>query len=117
MIPLDEQDNTIIRTHLYEANKHLPVHEKVAMNVFVIGIDIEGDEIRFHHVVTEPILDDECGVTRDMMADECYDPKEIGRQDVISINLFSDPIKVSLMAAVRDIQIRRREEKLKEIGI
>lgn len=107
MIHLDEQDNTIIRTHVYEANKYLPIHEKVAMNVFVIGIDIEGDEIRFHHVVTEPILDDECGVTRDAVGDECYDSKEIGRQDVININNFSDPITASLKAAVRDIQMRR----------
>ena len=107
MIHTDEEDNFIIRAHIYETNKHLPIHEKMAINVFVTGIEVDDDDIRFHHIVTEPILDEECGVTRDAVSDECYNMKEIGRHNVISINNFDVPIKSSLRAAVREIQIRK----------
>jgi len=71
MIHTDEEDNLIIRTHIYDANKNLPIHEKVAMNVFVTGIEVDSEEVTFHHIVTEPILDDNCGVTSDAICDEC----------------------------------------------
>jgi len=90
MIHTDEEDNFIIRSHIYDANKYLPIHEKMAMNVFVTGIEVDGDDIRFHHIVTEPILDEECGVTRDVIGDE-----EI----------------------IKKLNNEKRKEKLKEIGI
>lgn len=107
MIHTDEEDNFIIRTHIYETNKHLPIHEKMAMNVFITGIEVDGDDIRFHHIVTEPILDEECGVTRDVIGDEVYEKENLGQCDVIKIKNFEEPIKSSLRAAVREIQIRK----------
>ena len=107
MIHTDEEDNFIIRTHIYETNKHLPIHEKMAMNVFITGIEVDGDDIRFHHIVTEPILDEGCGVTRDVIGDDVYDKENLGQRDVIKIKNFEEPIKSSLRAAVREIQIRK----------
>lgn len=49
MIHTDEEDNFIIRTHIYETNKHLPIHEKMAMNVFVTGIEVDGDDINLKY--------------------------------------------------------------------
>jgi len=107
MIHTDEEDNLIIRTHIYDANKHLPIHEKVAMNVFVTGIEVDGEEVTFHHIVTEPILDDNCGVTRDVIDDDVYNLENIGQRELIKIQNFEEPIKSSLRAAVREIQIRK----------
>jgi hypothetical protein len=107
MIHTDEEDNLIIRTHIYDANKNLPIHEKVAMNVFVTGIEVDGEEVTFHHIVTEPILDDNCGVTRDVIDDDVYNLENIGQRDLIKIQNFEEPIKSSLRAAVREIQIRK----------
>jgi hypothetical protein len=108
MIHTDEEDNLIIRTHIYDANKHLPIHEKVAMNVFVTGIEVDGEEVTFHHIVTEPILDDECGVTKDALGDAKFNKLEnLGQRDLIKIQNFEEPIKSSLRAAVREIQIRK----------
>ena len=107
MIHTDEEDNFIIRTHIYETNKHLPIHEKMAMNVFITGIEVDGDDIRFHHIVTEPILDEECGVTRDVIGDDVYEKENLGQCDVIKIKNIEEPIKSSLRAAVREIQIRK----------
>ena len=87
MIHTDEEDNLIIRTHIYDANKHLPIHEKVAMNVFVTGIEVDGEEVTFHHIVTEPILDDNCGVTRDVIDDDVYNLENIGQRDLIKMGL------------------------------
>ena len=107
MIHTDEEDNFIIRTHIYETNKHLPIHEKMAMNVFVTGIEVDGDDISFHHIVTEPILDEECGVTRDVIGDDVYKLENLGQRNLIKIKNFEEPIKSSLRAAVREIQIRK----------
>jgi hypothetical protein len=107
MIHTDEEDNLIIRTHIYDTNKHLPIHEKVAMNVFVTGIEVDGEEVTFHHIVTEPILDDNCGVTRDVIDDDVYNLENLGQRDLIKIQNFEEPIKSSLRAAVREIQIRK----------
>jgi hypothetical protein len=107
MIHTDEEDNLIIRTHIYDANKHLPIHEKVAMNVFVTGIEVDGEEVTFHHIVTEPILDDECGVTKDAVGEDVYKLENLGQRDLIKIQNFEEPIKSSLRAAVREIQIRK----------
>jgi len=107
MIHTDEEDNFIIRTHIYETNKHLPIHEKMAMNVFITGIEVDGDDIRFHHIVTEPILDEGCGVTRDVIGDDVYKLENLGQRNVIKIKNFEEPIKSSLRAAVREIQIRK----------
>ncbi len=107
MIHTDEEDNLIIRTHIYNANKNLPIHEKVAMNVFVTGIEVDSEEVTFHHIVTEPILDDNCGVTRDVIGDDVYNLENLGQRDVIKIQNFEEPIKSSLRAAVREIQIRK----------
>jgi hypothetical protein len=107
MIHTDEEDNFIIRAHIYETNKHLPIHEKMAMNVFVTGIEVDGEEVTFHHIVIEPILDDDCGVTRDVIGDDVYELEKLGLRDVIKIKYFEEPIKSSLRAAVREIQIRK----------
>ena len=105
---LDNEDNEIVRRHLYEANKSLPVWEKVAMNVFIHGIDIDGEEITFHTTTIEPILDEENGMTRDVTGEEeHWNPEKIGKQVVLTLETFESPIKESIRAAIREIQIRK----------
>ena len=107
MIQLDKDDNEIVRTHIYEANKALPTHEKMAMNVFIHSIDIDGEEVTFHTTIIEPILDEENGITKDVTGEDHWKPESLGKPETIFLKNFEGPVKESLRAAIREIQIRK----------
>lgn len=103
-IETDDEDNRIILKHVYEANKDLPVHEKVAMNVNIHRIRTEDKMTMMQFTVVRPIYDENSGVTEERVT---IDDTELGSKGEVAIEGFMDPIRSSLFAALREIKIRK----------
>lgn len=104
IINLTKEDNDIILNHLYEYNKGVETHMKMAMDSYVDSLEFTDNDIIFHSIRIKPILDKECNINEDNVG---KGRGEIG--DVVSISLsgVETPYNDIFYAAVREIKLNR----------
>lgn len=104
IVELTKEDNDIILKHLYEWNKGLEIHMKMAMDSYVQSIEFTPDDIIFHSKIIKPVLDSECDITEDNVGKS---RGEIGDTFSRSLSQFEKPYGNIFYAAVREIKINK----------
>lgn len=103
-VELTKEDNDIILKHLYEWNKGLEIHMKMAMDSYVEYIEFTSNDIIFHSKRTKPVLDIECDITEDNVGKS---KGEIGDTFSRSLSKFEKPYGDIFLAAVREIKLNK----------
>lgn len=104
IINLTKEDNDIILNHLYEWNKGVETHMKMAMDTYVDAIEFIEDNIMFHYKKIKPILDDDCGITENNVGEG---KGEIGDKYSVKLSQFEKPYDDILYSAVREIKLNK----------
>ena len=100
---LTEIDNQIIINHIYNYNKNVDYKNKIVMDCIITDIVIKDDDTIFNYVKVDAILDDECGVTEDVVSKA----KDIGSSGTINLSKLDDDLKGLMISALREININK----------
>jgi hypothetical protein len=102
---LTKSDNDIIIKHIYEFNKSVATHDKMAIDVYINSIELlDNDDIAFNCIIIKPIVDSSCGVTEDSVG---RSRKDIGDTVTAKLSQFDDRYRNILKAAIREIKISK----------
>ena len=102
ILKLTKEDNDIILKHLYEWNKGVETHMKMAMDSYVDALEFVDEDIVFHTSIIKPILLD--GITEDNVGKS---NGKIGDKKSLKLSGFEKPYYDILLQSIREIKLSR----------